>query len=28
LLKTQGTYARLYKAQVDMTHGHATISTQ
>ncbi|MGD0516948.1 MAG: ABC transporter transmembrane domain-containing protein, partial [Thermoguttaceae bacterium] len=24
LLKTQGTYARLYKAQVDMTHGHAT----
>jgi ATP-binding cassette subfamily B protein len=28
LLKTQGIYARLYKAQVDMTHGHATISTQ
>ena len=23
LLKRQGTYARLYKAQLDMTHGHA-----
>ncbi len=24
LLKTSGTYARLYRAQLDMTHGHST----
>ncbi len=28
LLKSPGTYARLYKAQLDMTHGHATTSVK
>ncbi len=28
LLKSSGTYARLYKAQLDMTHGHAVAGTK
>ena len=28
LLKSPGTYARLYKAQLDMTHGHAATTTK